>query len=93
VNILTIRRICAVRKSETAIESAQQRLRQKASKKQTTLRPETLEYAKYVIVFTTWRTTPANQILDWGPPHRICAARQEIQGTMAGDKLPAVVRR
>lgn len=58
-------RICAVRKSETAIESAQQRLRQKASKKQTTLRPETLEYAKYVIVFTTWRTTPANQILDW----------------------------
>ena len=58
-------RICAVRKSEAAIASAQQRLRQKASKKQTTLRPETLEYAKYVIVFTTWRTAPATQILDW----------------------------
>jgi len=58
-------RICAVRKSEAAIESAQRRLRQKASKKQTTLRADTLDYAKYVIVFTTWRTAPASQILDW----------------------------
>src|SRR5690349_4743941 len=54
-------RICAVRKSETAIENAQRRLRRKASKRQTTLRQETLEYARYVMVFTTWGTIPATQ--------------------------------
>jgi hypothetical protein len=58
-------RVCAVRKSEASIEAAERRLHRKASKKQTALRPETLEYAKYVIVFTTWRTAPASQILDW----------------------------
>jgi hypothetical protein len=58
-------RVCAVRKSKVAIEAAERRLRQKASKKQTNLRPETLEYAQYVTVFTTWRTAPARQILDW----------------------------
>jgi hypothetical protein len=58
-------RVCAVRKSETAIDNAESRLRRKASKKQTKLRSETLEYARYVIVFTTWRDSPARQILDW----------------------------
>lgn len=58
-------RICAIRKSESAIEAAERRLHRKASKKQTALRPETLEYAKYVIVFTTWRAAPASQVLDW----------------------------
>jgi hypothetical protein len=58
-------RVCALRKSETAIESAGRKLRRKASKKQTTLRPETLEYAQYVIVFTTWNAAPAQQILEW----------------------------
>jgi len=58
-------RICALRKSAAAIEKAERRLQQKASKKQTELQPETLEYAKYVIVFTTWRTAPASQILEW----------------------------
>jgi Transposase DDE domain len=58
-------RVCALRKSETAIQNAERKLRRKASKKQTTLRPETLEYAKYVIVFTTWKSAPAKQILEW----------------------------
>jgi hypothetical protein len=58
-------RVCAVRKSEAAIEKAESRLRRKASKKQTKLQPETLEYARYVIVFTTWRTPAASQILEW----------------------------
>jgi hypothetical protein len=58
-------RVCAVRKSEAAIKKADSRLRRKASKKQTTLKPETLEYAKYVVVFTTWSTAPASQILEW----------------------------
>ena len=46
-------RICVVRKSENAIQQAQRRLHRKASKKQYVLKPETLEYAKYVIIFTT----------------------------------------
>lgn len=58
-------RVCALRKSAAAIASAERRLQRRASKKQMRLRPETLEYARYVIVFTTWRTAPASQILQW----------------------------
>jgi hypothetical protein len=58
-------RVCALRKSETAIRNAERKLRRKASKKQTKLQPETLEYAQYVTVFTTWKTAPAQQILEW----------------------------
>jgi hypothetical protein len=58
-------RICALRKSEHAIQQAHRRLERKASKKQTRTKPETLEYAKYVIVFTTQATAPAAEILEW----------------------------
>jgi hypothetical protein len=58
-------RVCAIRKSEHAIQQAQRRLERKASKKQTKTKPETLEYAKYVIVFTTQATAPAAEILEW----------------------------
>ena len=37
---------------------------QGASKKQTTLKPETLEYAKYVIVFTTLAAESAGEVLE-----------------------------
>ena len=47
-------RLCAVRKSDTAIRLAQKKLRGKASKLGKELRPETLEFAKYVVVFTTF---------------------------------------
>ena len=47
-------RVCAVRKSDTAIRLAQKKLRGKASKLGKELRPETLEFAKYVVVFTTF---------------------------------------
>jgi hypothetical protein len=57
-------RICAVRKSENAIQHAQRRLHRRASKKQHVLKPETLEYAKYVIVFTTLEAEPAEQVLE-----------------------------
>src|SRR5438105_15052789 len=43
----------AIRKSEHAIQLALKKLRREASKKQKILQPETLEYAQYVIVFTT----------------------------------------
>jgi hypothetical protein len=46
-------RLCAVRKSDCAIQQAHRQLLRKASKKQMITRPETLEFAKYVIVFTT----------------------------------------
>lgn len=57
-------RVCAVRKSDCAIEEAHRRLRRKASKKQTRTRPETMEVAKYVVVFTTRNTLSAEQILE-----------------------------
>jgi len=46
-------RLCAIRKTKEAIELAKKKLRTKASKQGRQLRPETLEYAEYVIIFTT----------------------------------------
>ena len=60
-------RICAIRKTNEAIELAIGKLRRRASKRGHTLRPETLEYAKYIIVFTTFpeHKFSANDILQW----------------------------
>ena len=57
-------RVCAIRKSEHAIQQAHRRLQRKASKKQITTKPETLEYAKYVMVFTTVETGSAAELLE-----------------------------
>ena len=46
-------RLCAIRKSKEAIELAKHKLRKKAARQQRELKPETLEYAEYVILFTT----------------------------------------
>jgi len=46
-------RLCALRKSREAIAKTRKRLHRLASKRQHKLRPETLEYGEYVIVFTT----------------------------------------
>lgn len=46
-------RLCSLRKSKEAIEKAKKQLRRMASKKGKKLRPETLEYAEYVSLFTT----------------------------------------
>jgi hypothetical protein len=43
-------RLCAVRKSQHAAERAKGKIRQEASKKQTEVRPETLECAEYTFV-------------------------------------------
>jgi Transposase DDE domain len=40
-------------------------LHRKASKKQMNTKPETLEFAKYVIVFTTRRGDSGAKILEW----------------------------
>jgi hypothetical protein len=47
-------RLCVVRKSQTAIAQAQKKLRRHASKHGTQLQPETLVYAQYVMVLTTF---------------------------------------
>lgn len=47
-------RICAIRKSSDAIAKAQKKLRSQASRKQKKLKPETLLFAKYIILFSTF---------------------------------------
>jgi hypothetical protein len=47
-------RLCAIRKSQTAIALAHKKLRRYASKHGTRLQPETLLYAQYVMVLTTF---------------------------------------
>ncbi len=44
-------RVCAVRKSDAAIDLAHRKLLRKASRKGTVPKPQSLEFAKYVIVF------------------------------------------
>jgi len=58
-------RLCVIRKSEQAIRQAQRRLRRKESQKQTTLKLETFEFARYVMVFTTYEQGSAAQVLQW----------------------------
>jgi hypothetical protein len=57
-------RVCAIRKSALATQQAQRRLERKAGKKQTKTKQETLEYAKYVIVFTTQTAGTAEEVLE-----------------------------
>jgi hypothetical protein len=47
-------RICVLRKTRVAMEKAKSKLRRKASKNGTALQSETLVYAEYVMVFTTF---------------------------------------
>lgn len=60
-------RICAIRKSKAAIALAHKQLRRKASKQGSELQPETLIYAEYVMVLTTFpeREFPAPLVLEW----------------------------
>ena len=60
-------RVCAVRKSDTAVALAHHRLRRAASKSGKPLQPETLEYAKYLILFTTFPESGFGvaAVLDW----------------------------
>jgi hypothetical protein len=60
-------RICSIRKSKAAIALAHKQLRRKASKQGSELQPETLIYAEYVMVLTTFpeREFPAPLVLEW----------------------------
>ena len=59
-------RICAIRKSKIAIALAHKQLRRKTSKQGSELQPETLIYAEYVMVLTTFpeREFPARLVLE-----------------------------
>src|ERR1700686_1274115 len=56
-------RLCAVRKSDCAIQQAHRRLQRRASNQQMITRPGTLELAKYVIVFTTYSSGSTADVL------------------------------
>ena len=60
-------RVCALRKTAEAIRVAHKALRRQASKKGKQLQPRTLEFAKYVILFTTFPEDafPAADVLEW----------------------------
>ena len=60
-------RLCAIRKSEHAIALALKRLTREASKKQRTVKPETLEFAKFVLIVTTISPSlfSLEEILEW----------------------------
>ena len=60
-------RICAIRKTRRATRLAVAGVRRRASRKQQRLRPETLQYAKCVIVFTTFPDAEfdADTVLRW----------------------------
>ena len=60
-------RACAIRKTQEAIRIAHKSLRRQATRRHKQLQPKTLEYAKYVIVFTTYPATEfsATDILEW----------------------------
>jgi len=60
-------RLCAIRKSEEAAEKARRHIVRKTQQGGATPKPETLEYARYVMVFTT---APAShfstaEVLEW----------------------------
>lgn len=60
-------RICIIRKSNEAIKIAQDKILKEAKKKGRETKPETLEYAKYVIVFTNFPENSFSdyEVLDW----------------------------
>ena len=65
--IAAVGRVCALRKTTEAIRLAQRALRRQASKRRKRLQPQTLEFAKYVILFTTFPAEkfPAEAVLEW----------------------------
>ena len=60
-------RVCAVRKTQAAIAATQRKLQQEARKNGRKLQPQTLEYAKFVVVFTTFPVAEfsALLVLEW----------------------------
>ena len=62
-----IGRLCAIRKSGEAIKLAHKKMKKDSQRHNTEIQEETLEYAKYIIVFTNFpeATFSAEEILNW----------------------------
>jgi hypothetical protein len=60
-------RLCVLRKSQAAAKLAQKKIKKEACKKGCETKPETLEYAKYIILFTTFPDDEftCSSVLDW----------------------------
>ena len=60
-------RVCALRKTEEAIKLAHEKIRKEAARKGKQVQPQTLEFARYVILFTTFPdpSFTASEILEW----------------------------
>lgn len=60
-------RVCAIRKTEEAIRIAQDGIRRDAKRKGRQVQPQTLEFARYVIVFTTFPAAEVSgsEVLEW----------------------------
>ena len=60
-------RLCVIRKSEEAIKLAHAKIQRKASKNGHEPKPETWEYAKYIILFTTFPEDEfsVSDVLEW----------------------------
>jgi len=66
-NLPVMGRLCVVRKTVEAIKLAHKKIRRKASKNGREIKPETLEYAKYIILFTTFPENEfsSSNVLEW----------------------------
>ena len=60
-------RVCALRKTNEAIAAAHAKIRKTAQRKQSQVQPETLRFARYVVVFTTYppEEFTAADVLEW----------------------------
>lgn len=60
-------RLCAIRKSEEAIKQALKKLKREAQKEQKQFTKETIEFAEYIIIFTTLPKNdfPLYSVLEW----------------------------
>jgi hypothetical protein len=60
-------RLCVIRKNKAAVARALKKLRREASKDHRTLQPETLRYAEFIMVLTTFpiEDFPASRVLDY----------------------------
>jgi Transposase DDE domain len=65
--VLIVGRLCALKKTEQATLLAQKQASKNSKKKNHKIKISTLEYAKYVLVFTTFPTKEFNdeEILEW----------------------------
>ena len=60
-------RVCAIRKTDEAIRISHDGIRREAKRQERTVNPQTLDFARYVIVFTTFPASDftAQEVLEW----------------------------